>query len=507
MSNGLFDNVYNPDVLSCLANLSNDEVFTPPEVVNSMLDMLPQELFSNPDATFLDPACKTGVFLREIAKRLIAGLEPQIPDLQERIDHIFHKQLYGIAITQLTGLLSRRGVYCSKDPSLPFSVTRFDNIHGNIRFKNMQHTWDKGTCVFCGASQSEYDREDVLESHAYELIHTTKPEEIFNMKFDVIISNPPYQLSDGGNGASAKPIYNHFVEQAKKLKPRHMCMIIPARWYAGGKGLDSFRSSMLTDRRIRELHDFVDASDCFSGVEIKGGVCYFLWSRDTEGDCDVYSHSGSDVTSKMRRPLLEDDSSTFIRYNNAVEILRKVASFNEPSFELLVSPRKPFAFSSNFRDYVHHATEDKTVFIYAQKDKGYVSRAQIEKNTAWIDKWKVFIPEAIGAGNMAVDVVKPIVGTPNTVCSETYVVVGPVDTETEAENIKAYVGTKFFHFLLGLKKITQHTTSKTYAFVPQQDFSRVWTDADLYEKYNLTDSEIQFIESSVWPEKEEVQNG
>ena len=497
MAESLFNKVYNPDVLSCLANLSNDEVFTPPEIVNQMLDMLPQELFRNPDTTFLDPACKTGVFLREIAKRLIKGLEPQFPDLQERIDHIFHKQLFGIAITELTSLLSRRGVYCSKYPNSEFSVSHFDTAEGNIRYKRIPHTWKDGRCIYCGASQKEYDRGEALETHAYEFIHTITPEKLFDMKFDVIIGNPPYQLSDGGNGASAKPIYHLFVEQAKKLKPRYLSMIIPARWYAGGKGLDIFRNSMLTDDRLRIIHDFVDASDCFTGVEIKGGVCYFLWDRDYHGDCTICSHSGNKIVSEMKRPLLENNCDTFIRYNDAIQILHKIRQFSEKTFDNLVSPRKPFGLATDFRNYAKNKDMIHSLKIYAQKDTGYISPNQIEKNKEWINLWKVYIPEAIGSGNMETDVVKPLLGEPNTVCSETYVVVNPTNEKQIAENIISYINTKFFHFLLGLKKITQHTTSKTYSFIPIQNFTKSLTDKDLYDKYNLSDEEINFIESMI----------
>lgn len=278
-------------------------------------------------------------------------------------------------------------------------------------------------------------------------------------------------------------------------------MIIPARWYSGGKGLNSFRSSMLSDTRMRELHDFVNASELFSGVEIKGGICYFLWERDSKGNCKVCSYEKGEMISSMERPLLEKGCDTFIRQNGAIDILRKVLNKQEKSFETIVSARKPFSFPSNFRDYSHTQTPQKNVFIYAQKDKGYVALSQVEKNKDWIDMWKVFVPEAIGAGNIAVDIVKPIVGTPNTVCSETYVVVGPVKTEEEANNITSYISTKFFHFMLGLKKITQHTTSKTYEFVPIQDFTKPWTDKELYEKYNLSEEEIALIEKTVWPDK------
>lgn len=499
MAESLFNKVYNPDVLSCLANLSNDEVFTPPEIVNQMLDMLPQELFRNPDTTFLDPACKTGVFLREIAKRLIKGLEPQFPDLQERIDHIFHKQLFGIAITELTSLLSRRCVYCSKYPNSDFSVSIFDTAEGNIRYKRIPHTWKDGRCLYCGASQKEYDRGEALETHAYEFIHTITPEKLFDMKFDVIIGNPPYQLSDGGNGASAKPIYHLFVEQAKKLKPRYLSMIIPARWYAGGKGLDTFRNSMLTDDRLLIIHDFVDASDCFTGVEIKGGVCYFLWDRDYHGDCTICSHSGNKIISEMKRPLLENNCDTFIRYNDAIQILHKIRQFGEKTFDNVVSPRKPFGLATDFRNYAKNKDMIHSLKIYAQKDTGYISPNQIEKNKEWINLWKVYVPEAIGSGNMETDVVKPLLGEPNTVCSETYVVVNPTNEKQIAENIISYINTKFFHFLLGLKKITQHTTSKTYSFIPLQDFSKPWTDEELYQKYDLSQKEIDFIESMIKP--------
>lgn len=489
---------YNPDILNCLANLSNDEVFTPPQLANNMLDLLPNELWSNPNAKFLDPCCKTGVFLREIVKRLNKGLEHQIPDLQERINHILSKQIFGIGITELTSLMTKRTVYCSKISNGKYSVCElFDDEDGNIFYTRMEHKWKGDKCEICEANKDKYDRGLELETHAYAFIHKER-EEIFNMKFDVIIGNPPYQLDDGGNGASAKPLYHKFVEQAKKMNPRYIVMIIPSRWFAGGKGLDEFRSTMLNDKRIRELHDFPNASECFPGVEIKGGVCYFLWDRDRKGLCNVCTYENNEVISSLKRYLLEDGLDVFIRQNEALTILKKVMEFNEEKFSSIVSSRKPFGLATNYTDFKNEKSDEYYIKVYAKNKKiGYEKIENINKGRELIDCWKLFIPEAIGSGNIKTDWVKPIIASPNTISTETYLAVGCCNDKKIIENIYSYTQTKFFHLLLGLRKITQHTTSKVYSFIPMQDFNESWNDEKLYKKYNLSQEEINFIESTV----------
>lgn len=501
MANNLYNTMYNPDVLSCIANLSNDEVFTPPEVANAMLDMLPQELFSDPNATFLDPGCKSGVYLREIAKRLLKGLESIYPDLQERTDHIFKKQLFGIAITELTAHLSRRSLYCSKTANGNYSVVHFDTIDGNLRFKTIQHRFQNGKCVFCGAAESEYGhdkRGDDLETHAYEMIHTTKPEEIFNMKFDVIIGNPPYQLSDGGNGKSAKPIYQHFVNQAKKMNPRYLTMIIPSRWFTGGKGLVDFRQSMLSDRHIRKLVDYENFKDVFPGVDLAGGACYFLWDRDHEGACEVTNY-GTEAYSVATRYL--DEYETFIRQNLAVDIVKKVHSQCDKFLSDKVSSRKPFGLPTNY------PPQDLGVpcWFIQKIGRKYAAKKDVDDSRGYLNKWKLIAPKAPIAGQT--DFTKPVgfyyegntkIAKPGECCTESFIVVGDFDTEEEVLSYRSYIFTKVVRFLLLQTVVSQDVTKKNYCFVPDLGkYEGVYTDKLLCEKWGITEDEWAYIDSRI----------
>lgn len=493
----MMNNAYNPDVLTCLANLSSDEVFTPPPLANEMLNHLPPEIWQDKNARFLDPFCKSGVFLREITKRLLVGLEKQMPDRQKRINHILRNQVFGIAITEITALLSRRSVYCSKHANGKYSICDlFSDKDGNIRFKNGKHTWKDGRCEFCGASEDNYERGSELESHAYEFIHTNKPEKIFDMKFDVVVGNPPYQLSDAGDSTGASPIYQLFVEQAKKLNPRFLSMIIPARWFAGGKGLDEFRSQMLKDKRVSHLVDYPIASEVFPGVKVIGGICYFLWEREYKGKCLVTTRmNGAEDT--MLREL--DQFDTFVRFNKAIPILEKVLAKEYPPLSGQVSRQKPFGLRTFARP-----TGKGDVMLYANNSVGTVARRTIPAGAEMIDTWKVLTSMGYGEGGEARDyprmiMGKPIVAAPPSACTETYLVVGAYEKRNEAENLAKYLRTRFLRFLVGLRKNTQHITQDRFAFVPSLPMTKEWTDEKLYAHFDITENEIAFIESIVRP--------
>ena len=530
----------NPDVLTCIANLSNDEVFTPPEFANRMLDTLAEawaanhggaNLWADKTVKFLDPCTKSGVFLREITSRLTKGLVQEIPNLEKRLNHILTKQVFGIGITQITSLLARRSVYCSKHAKGEHSIAKsFASDDGNIWFKRIKHTWDGDKCKYCGAGKSVFDRAAGLETHAYAFIHTDKIKarlaEIFggNMQFDVIIGNPPYQLSDDGFGTSAAPIYQHFVEQAKALEPRYLSMVIPARWYAGGKGLDEFRKRMLSDNRLRAIHDYWQVGEAFPGVAIQGGILYFLWSRESPGNCRVVTHYNGEVLSDTNRPLLEKGADVFIRYNEAVQILKKIVAAEggkagsvllpeDKCFTTLVSSRKPFGLDTKFKVRTDKRAGDLPTYWnggpgFKQGGKGWVAQSDITTGHYLIKKWKVFIGGAYGdrgGGGASRDTPpkavlgRPFVGEPDSISTETYICIGPCKSENEAKNLASYISCKLTRFLVMLHKPSQHATRKVYTFVPTQDFSKPWSDKKLYAKYGLTEKEIAFVEWMIRP--------
>lgn len=537
----------NPDVLTCIANLSNDEVFTPPELAQKMLDALAEawaadhdgaNIWADATVRFLDPFTKSGVFLREITSRLTQGLEVEIPDLEERVDYILTRQVFGIGITYLTSLLARRSVYCSKKANGPHSIAKsFATEAGNIWFERTEHTWVGGTewvltadqdgdqikkftnsrCKFCGANQRDYDRGTTLETHAYAFIHTddTKARmgELFgdHMRFDVIIGNPPYQLGQSGGdavGNFAMPVYQKFVQAAKSLDPRYVVMITPSRWFAGGRGLDDFRKEMLADRRLRLLVDYPDSREVFAGVDIAGGASYFLWDSSWDGPCEVTTVQGGAIGATLARSL--DAYDILVRSNEAIPILERVlATPDNKTFESLasrVSPIQPFSIRTMFRG---EATPDgmaDPVLLFQAGGTAYIERSSIPRNVGWVDEWKVFLSRAASEHGGQADksgmrrVFSRIeIGEPGTACTETFLVAGRFDSEQEASNFAAYLRTKFVRFLVSLRTNTQDLYSERFAFVPNLPMDRPWTDADLFKKYGVTEAEQAFIQSMIRP--------
>lgn len=526
----------NPDVLTCIANLSNDEVFTPPEFANQMLDSLEAawaeanngaSVWEDPTVTFLDPFTKSGVFLREITSRLTEGLASSIPDLQERVDHILTRQVYGIAITELTGMLARRSLYCSKFANGKHSIAKsLTTDDGNIWFERTEHTWEgrkrdrqvdpitgaevlvslvgTGRCVFCGASEEGYARGDELETYAYSFIHTNDIKAHIaqqfgaDMHFDVIIGNPPYQLSDGGFGTSAAPIYQLFVENALDLDPRFAVFVTPSRWFAGGKGLDDYRKQMLSDHRMKALVDYPKLYEAFPGVKIRGGISYFLWARDHNGPCTVQTMWDGEPLGEAASRFL-DEFDVLVRWNQAVPILTKVRAKKEPTLDSRVSSRKPFGLATNYKGKSVKDGLKEPIQLFANQRIDWIERENLLANDAWVDEWKVLMTRVQGT-SAAVEtkfLSRPIIAGPGTACTETYLVAGHFKTESEANSYASYLRTRFVRFLVSLRKPTQDAAKGVYGFVPDLPLTEEWTDAKLYKRYGLTEDEISFIESQV----------
>ncbi len=475
---------------------AHGEVFTAEREVKAMCDLVKDET-ERIESRFLEPACGEGNFLAEVLRRKLAVIK----ECYEYNAVRAVKSLYGIELLQDNADICRKRLY----EIWLAEYFRNMNAHANERLREeVQGILNEN--IKCG---------DALTlKHADGSSLTFRPE-ITAIPFDVIIGNPPYHASTNGSVESqATPVYNKFAERAVELAPRYIVMITPARWFNGGFGLSKFRGMMLNDARIRVIHDYTNAEDCFPGLNIKGGVCYFKWDRDNPGLCKVYSHRGDGVA-ESERPLLEPGLSTFIRWGEAVEILRKVSALSEalgePSFSSIVSPRDPFKLNSYengreimFKDFARE-NFDGSVVIYSQgwtkNGPAFIDRRRVTARPELLDKYKVYISKAYGAGEKYPHQIlnKPFLGAPGTCCNMTYLTIGGYEKKETALNVISYMRTKFFRFLVSLLKNTQNAYRQVYKFVPMQDFSEPWTEEKLRVKYNLTAGETAFIDSVVRP--------
>lgn len=387
-------------------------------------------------------------------------------------DDIVKDNMYVICNTPMAVGITRRTLF------------GFRQVDQKANIKNVQ--------LIERASKNQEELVQELKSVGFWKGNTSKQE----MKFNAVVGNPPYQIMDGGAKASASPVYHLFVETAIKIRPNYLSMIMPARWYSGGKGLDSFRNAIMKSNKIKKLFDYFDPNDIFPGIDISGGVCYFLYDNSFNGLCEVNNFRNGIKTSLIR-PLLENGETTFVRFNEATKIMQKINFKKDESFVKIVSSRKPFGLDT--KPTISRTKSQNYIEIFAYPENGYIKRDEILSHSDWIDKYKVYISYAYGErGDFPYFVLgKPFFGDKNTCCSETYLVIGPFETEAETKNCISYIRTKFFRFLVLQKKNTQHATSKVYSEVPLQDFSHPWTDEELYEKYGLDLFEREYIESLI----------
>lgn len=541
------DYIENFDILETITNVGNDEVFTPRKTCDMILDSLPEEVWHNPNYKWLNPATKNGIFEREIAIRLDDGLKDIIPDTEQRRKHILQNMIYSIGQTRFTANVARRTVYyCSQANRKCDGIKAddghyvngyaigngswFDDEEGNIKTPNINHTFvdDKGEtmpsscsgeekkkyrCKYCGINgASAYNDANQRETYAYEFIHFDGDELLKhlqdrffggnrNMKFDIIIGNPPYQLSTNDKGGiQAIPIYNKFVEQAFALKPKYISMIIPSRWYTGGMGMDSFRNAFLSNDHIELLFDFPKSRDCFSNVDIAGGVCFFLWSSSFTGDCRVISSIGGKNTEKIRK-LNQFD--VFVRSNIGVEIINKIRKKANKYLNEVVASISPFGLSTNVKGKKNYFAG--SVKLISSSGESFIQANDVPKGKEYIDEYKISIgqlnPDRGGVNNASDGksnvTTKVKIYEPNEVFTATYLLLNHFKVKEEAENFAIYIKTKFVRYLVNLTLSSMHITKDNFRFVPTMEFSRTWTDNELYSYFDLNDEEIKDIESTI----------
>lgn len=517
-----------PDILNAISSLNSDETFTPIKVAKDMLDLLPQEIWKDKTKRFLNIACKSGVFLREIRDRLFEGLKDEIPDENSRLQHIYENQIFGLAISVRTALISRKSLYETADASHKLSyfdkAVKEGNKYGNIIFEEM----------FEGNKRlrnGSFDNRNELYTWMSEEMDLTK---IFKEKsamalrdtgIDVVIGNPPYQKSDGGFKASAGAIYHNFVNKGKELNPQYLIMIIPSRWMAGGKGLGDFRDVMVKDKHIEKLVDYINSKDVFPNNDIKGGVMYFLRNSKYEGMCEhTIKTEGAEKIFSHYLSGDNNDIDVVIRHPELESILKKVG-IKKDNFSEWVSPRKPYGICGdiygNEKKYkfpqviketpykngytLHCLKNNKRIKVYLPKDFPFLK-------SAGLNKWKIFIPRNYGCGiigeSLATPILAtPILATPKEVCSETYVEIGPFKTQQERDNCYEYLQTNFLRVMVGIRKISQSSTREVYSYVPNLDFtdnkffdcSVDELDEKLYKKYKLDTNDINFINTNIKP--------
>lgn len=397
-------------------------------------------------------------------------------------DDIVKDNMYVICNTPMAVGITRRTLF------------GFRQVDQKANIKNVQ--------LIERASKNQEELVQELKSVGFWKGNTSKQE----MKFNAVVGNPPYQLS--GHGQKPLPIYQNFIDLARTLKPKCISIVSPSRWFAAND-LKEFRDSIIKENKLDIIHDFADARLCFPNVEIKGGISYFRWNDDSNQYCNFFIHNDKGVTQTMRN-LSTENTEILIRDGYMIKILEKVQSKNEAKFNSLISSNDPFGFDMREEHsskrvkvpYYNTPKENSAIFYYngwRKKGVGYVDREIINKNTEWVDKVKILIPKAWGTGDTTKDWLKPFIVEKNTCCTETYLVVGPFDSLEIAENVVSYMGTKFFHFMVAIMKLTQNAMQGVYCNVPIQDFSHRWTDEDLYEKYGLDLFEREYIESLIKP--------